>query len=105
MPSSPIPAPKSLAEVIQQATAGPTVSERLVKRFGYGSNPEVRRTLYERLEELVAGDPQGNRILDVINSVVRDSVGKTDPGRYFAFCVVRRLQEKGFIQGGGYVDW
>jgi hypothetical protein len=101
----PPPAGKSLAEVMQEAVAAPGVAERLAKRFGYGSNPEVRRQLYERLEELYCGDPRGAKIMEVINSVVRDSVGKSDPGRYFAYCVVRRLQEKGFIPGGECVDW
>lgn len=101
----PQPAAKSLAEVISEAVAAPSVAERLAKRFGYGTNPEVRRQLYDRLEELVCADARGNRIMDVINSVVRDSVGKSDPGRYFAYCVVRRLQEKGFIPGGVNVDW
>lgn len=102
---SPQPAAASLAEAIQQAVDQPTVSERLAKRFGYGTNPEVRKALYDRLEELVCGDPRGTKIMDVINTVVRDSVGKSDPGRYFAYCVVRRLQEKGYIPGGVNVDW
>lgn len=98
------PSPQSLQDVIQHAQEAPGVAARLQKRFGLGSNPELRRELYARLEAECEG-PQGRRVLEVIDSVVRNATGKDDPGRYFAYCVVRRLQEKGLMEGGTHADW
>lgn len=97
--------PQSLAEVIQTAAAAPTIAARLKAKFGLGSNPEVRMALYQRLEDLVSESPQGERVMSVIQSVVNDSRGKNDPGHYFAYCVLRRLQERGLIDGTPCESW
>lgn len=72
------------------------VAERLVKKFGCGSRPDLRRSLYDRLEALVQTDDTG-RAYQIIAGVAADAIGKRDPGRYFAHVVCSRLQEKGII--------
>lgn len=97
--------PQPLSQVIQEAQEAPRIAARLKAKLGLGTNPEVRQALYQRLEDLVYADPQGRRIEECIGSVVRDAMTKTDPGRFFAYVVVRRLQERGLVEGGSYVDW
>lgn len=80
------------------------IAARLARRFGLGTNPELRQALYARLENLVDG-PDGSKALECIDSVVADSVGKSDPGRYFAKVAVCRLQERGLMEARTYVDW
>jgi len=71
------------------------VANRLVTRFGLGTRPELRRSLYSRLEELIR--QEGESAYLVVASVAADAVGKTNPGRYFAHVVMVRLQERGFL--------
>lgn len=74
---------------------GSEVVGRLVRRFGAGTRKELRMALYERLGRLV--DEEGDPALHVIATVASDATGKREPGRYFAFVVVRRLQDRGLI--------
>lgn len=72
------------------------VATRLAKKFGLGSRPDLRRQLYDRLENLVRHDDTG-RAYQIIAGVAGDAVGKNDPGKYFAHVVCARLQEKGVL--------
>lgn len=71
------------------------VVERLQRRFGVGTRRELRMALYERLGRLVRDEGQG--ALNIIAAVAADAAGKRDPGRYFAFVVMKRLMERGLI--------
>lgn len=71
------------------------VAGRLAARFGLGTRPELRRSLYQRLEELIA--EEGEAAYVVVAGVAADAAGKTNPGRYFAHVVMVRLQERGFL--------
>lgn len=71
------------------------IAERLEARFGTGSNPDLRRALYRRLERLIASE--GEECYIIISTVAADAVGKRDSGKYFSFSVVRRLREHGYL--------
>lgn len=71
------------------------IAERLVKKFGLGTRPELRKALYERLEKLVA--EEGECAYLVIASTAADAEGKENPGRYFAHVVMIRLVERGVL--------
>lgn len=72
------------------------VANRLVKKFGLGSRPDLRRQLYDRLACLCEHDDTG-KAYQIVAGVAADAIGKNDPGRYFAHVVCARLQEKGII--------
>lgn len=76
------------------------IAKRLEDRFGLGSRPDLRRRLYEQLEDLVYAAPadEGQRAYEVIAGVASDAVGKSEPGRYFAHVVKLRLVEKGLLK-------
>lgn len=97
--------PQSLKEVYSEAMETPPVAARLERRFGLGSEPQLRQALYTRLEKLVSESSEGSKVLEVIDSVVCDAVGKSDPGRYFARVVCLRLQERGLMEVRRHVDW
>ena len=71
------------------------VAQRLAVKFGMGSRPDLRRDLYRKLEHLV--EDEGERAYEVIASAAADANGKNDPGKYFAFVVLKRLQERGVL--------
>lgn len=73
------------------------IGHRLEVRFGLGSNPELRRGLYRRIEKLV--EAEGEEVYVLVSQVAADAVGKRDEGRYFAFSVIRRLREHGYMAG------
>lgn len=75
---------------------GEEVVQRLARRFGSGTRKELRMALYERLGRLV--ESEGQPALNVIATVASDADGKRDPGRYFAFVVMRRLMDRGLIE-------
>lgn len=97
--------PQSIAEVIATATQGPQIAARLEKKLGLGTNPEVRRELYQRVETLVCDATDPEAALDVVTGVVSDACDKSDPGRYFAYVVLRRLSERGFGGERNRVQW
>lgn len=80
------------------------IASRLELRFGLGTNPELRRALYQKLQQLVDGE-RGSEVLACLDSVVADAVGKSDPGRYFAKVSLARLCERGLMEERRYVDW
>jgi len=71
------------------------IAERLEARFGLGTSPTLRRALYQRLDGLIRA--QGEEAYALISEVAADANGKKDPGKYFAFSVVRRLREHGIL--------
>lgn len=71
------------------------IVERLTRRFGLGSRPELRKALYERLGELC--EAEGERAYHIIATAVADAVGKRNPSGYFCFVVMRRLIDRGVI--------
>ena len=81
-----------------------SVAGRLEKRLGLGTNPELRKALYVKLQQLCEGS-EGTKVLECIDTCVSDAHGKSDPGKYFAYVVCRRLQERGLMEARSYVDW
>ncbi len=77
--------------------SGEELKEKLVRRYGLGASPLLRTALYDRLAEIV--ELHGERAVVIIATVVDDSLreGITDKGRYFAFVVTKRLQDRGII--------
>lgn len=73
------------------------VVDRLTRRFGMGSKPELRKALYERLGRIVEDGEVGEEALHIISTVAADSVGKRTPAQYFAWVVMRRLMDRGII--------
>ncbi len=71
------------------------LAERLGKRFGMGTRPELRKALYQRLEDLV--EREGEPAYLVIATAAADADGKREPGRYFAHVVMLRLMERGIL--------
>jgi len=71
------------------------IAERLERRLGTGSDAIRRRALYQRCQDLV--DEHGEPAYHVVAVVAADAQGKSDPGRYFAYVVMRRLSERGII--------
>ncbi len=75
------------------------IASRLFTKFGGGSRPDLRRALYEELEEMVYnGGTNAERIYQVIASVAADAIGKDKPGNYFAHVVKMRLKECKLLQ-------
>jgi hypothetical protein len=68
------------------------IADRLERRFGLGTNPQARQALYRRLAEAV--DDIGEPAYQVVASAAADSLGKDDPGRYFARVVTLRMYER-----------
>lgn len=72
------------------------IAERLEHRFKLGSKPLLRKALYQRLGRIV--EELGECAYLVIAEAAADAAGKDDPGKYFAFVVVRRLIERKIIE-------
>lgn len=92
------------ADLAPRIPPRPPIAARLEKALGLGTQPELRRALYNKLEALVAG-PNGSDVLECLDNVVSDALGKADPGKYFAYVVTRRLQEKGLMVDRPRADW
>lgn len=71
------------------------IAERLEAKFGTGSRPELRRALYQRLEKCV--EEHGQAAYRILAVTAADSLGKKNPGRYFAHVVMARLHETGIL--------
>lgn len=74
-----------------------TIESRLERRFGLGTRPDLRRSLYRRLEALCNDPDIGERVYSVISAAAADAAGKSKPGNYFAFVVCERLRERSLI--------
>lgn len=72
------------------------IAKRLEARFQLGSRPDLRRALYQRLEQLV--EEKGEAAYLVIATVAADAErARSDRGRYFSRVVLLRLMERGII--------
>lgn len=71
------------------------LQDKLMRRFGPGDKPMIRRALYERLGRIV--EEYGDAALHVIATAAADAVGRRNNGRYFAFVVMRRLVDRGIL--------
>lgn len=69
------------------------VIERLERRFKLGSKPPLRRALYQRLGQTVEDDPRA--LLVIAETAEYAARSKGDPGRCFAWVIVRRMVERG----------
>lgn len=79
---------------VVQPWAMPGLALRLERRLGLGEKPLVRRSVYQRLERMVAahGQPVYTTIAEV--AVVAES--KQNPGRWFVAAITLRLAEMGY---------
>lgn len=75
-----------------------TMAERLERKFGVGTRPDLRRSLYQRLDALYSDPEIGERVYQVVASAAADAIGKSKPGNYFAFVVMERLRERGLVK-------
>lgn len=71
------------------------VATRLESRFGLGTRPDLRRKLYQRLQDAV--DNEGEAAYVCIATAAADAEGKEHPGHYFARVVMLRLYERGVL--------
>lgn len=68
------------------------VSQRLEKALGLGTRPDLRRELYDRLQQIV--EAEGERAYVIIARCAQEAQAKDSPGRWFAAVVLRRLEER-----------
>jgi hypothetical protein len=73
------------------------VVDKLTRRFGTGTRKDLRLALYERLGRLC--EEEGEEAVHVIATVADDASRAREPDKYFAWVVMRRLIERGLIQG------
>jgi hypothetical protein len=71
------------------------IVQKLVRRFGWGSDREKRSALYHKIARAVVTG--GEDAYRVVATVAAESDGKQHPDRYFCFAAVRRLGERGFL--------
>ena len=79
------------------------VVERLIRKFGDGDKPQLRRALFQRLS--AEAELRGEDVLRIISECVLASESATYKDRYFCAAVTRRLREAGFLKGGGDAQW
>lgn len=89
--------------VPEQSTIGRRVHERLARKFGYGTDENRRRNLYERLEHEV--EVHGDVVYVIISDVVQAAQSARSPSRWFCKSVILRLRERGYLQQGDNADW
>lgn len=85
---------------MNESTYVPTIdslAERLERKFGLGTRPDLRRALYHRLDDMYSDTAISERVYQVVAAAAADAVGKSKPGNYFAFVVMQRLRERGLI--------
>lgn len=72
------------------------LSDKLFSLFGGGDNPSLRRALYIRVQ--LTCQTFGKPAEMIVREVCEAARRARSPGNYFAFAIVRRLRENGFIQ-------
>jgi hypothetical protein len=72
------------------------LSERLYALFGGGDNPSLRRALYIRVQ--LTCQTFGKPAELVLREVCEYAKRGRNPGNCFAFTIVRRFREHGFIE-------
>lgn len=104
-------APMELGDVLRERAEGTAngcpaesnIVQRLVRKFGDGAKPQLRRALYERLSREV--ELNGEKVFRIISEVIVASESATYKDRYFCAAVTRRLREAGYLKGGQSVQW
>lgn len=71
------------------------IVEKLVRRFGWGSDRQRRSALYTKVAKAVVTG--GEAAYRLVACCASEAAGKQCPDRYFCFAVVRRLGEAGFL--------
>lgn len=84
-------------EVSTRVSSIDTMAERLERKFGLGTRPDLRRSLYQRLDAMYSDPELGEKVYRVVAGAAADAVGKSKPGNYFAYVVMERLREHGLI--------
>jgi len=79
-----------------QTGAAKSLSDKLFDLFGGGDNPSLRRALYIRCQ--LTCQTFGKPAELVLREVVAYARGARNPGNCFAFTIVRRFRENGFIE-------
>jgi hypothetical protein len=72
------------------------VAAQLEARFGLGSQPSLRRTLYQRLQ--LACEIHGERALKQLKTVAAEAKGARKPDRYFCRAALCRLREMNLLE-------
>lgn len=84
--------PIDLADLLAKRGAvlkseAPTIVDRLTKRFGLGQRPDVRKSLYLKVQKWVR-EREEERMAE-LSRVVMQAVSARNPGRYFAATILR----------------
>ena len=77
---------------------GQSVSERLLRKFGLGTDPRRRRELFHRVQLVV--EKHGDVALEVVSAVVADAVGKNKPAHWFCRSILNRFRDRGLLLAG-----
>jgi hypothetical protein len=72
------------------------VARQLEERFGLGSQPELRRRLFQRLQ--LATEVHGERALNQLKIVAAEAKGARKPDRYFCRAALCRLREQNLLE-------
>lgn len=73
-----------------------TIAWHLEQRFGVGSQPELRRRLFQRLQ--LAVEVHGERALKPLQTVAAEARGARKPDRYFCRAALLRLRELNLLE-------
>lgn len=92
-----------LAESANGKPSADHIVERLIRKFGDGQKPKLRRALFERLSR--EAELNGEEVLRIISECVLSSETATYKDRYFCAAVTRRLREAGYLKGGVSAQW
>lgn len=95
LPQSRVAKPQTGAAETQTAQPVP-LSEKLFSLFGGGESPSLRRSLYLRIQLTV--QTFGKPAELVLREVVEYAKRARNPGNCFAFTIVRRFRENGFVE-------
>jgi len=79
-----------------QGTKETPIATHLERRFGLGSQPALRRRLYERLQ--LAVEVHGERALKQLQGVAAEAKGARKPDRYFCRAALCRLREMNLLE-------
>jgi len=72
------------------------IAKHLEARFGLGSQPELRRRLFQRLQ--LAVEIHGERALKPLQTVAAEAKGARKPDRYFCRAALLRLRELNLLE-------
>jgi hypothetical protein len=72
--------------------------ERLVREWGLGTQPPLRRRFFERVAELLVA--HGDRCLRLVSAARMQAHGKDRPAIYFCRALSIKIAEAGLLPGG-----